>query len=87
MLVTTLEDGRIIDGNDLFFKTFDLDKKDSIGKTSVELNLISAFDRSRAMKMLESGIDIKSIEHKRKKKNGPHRFTVLTKRDICFQSL
>lgn len=62
--------GRFIDINENFIRTFGFSREELIGKTSAEINLLDAEMRNRIMDELRITGTIKNIEIEVKKKNG-----------------
>ncbi|MFD0989082.1 PAS domain S-box protein [Mariniflexile jejuense] len=54
--ITRISDGKFIDVNDSFLKMFEFNREEVIGRTSIELNIISPENREKIIKMqIETG--------------------------------
>ncbi|MCP4675663.1 MAG: response regulator [Deltaproteobacteria bacterium] len=70
MMITSFRTGRILEANDAFLTTFELNRHDVIRKTTLELKLISEADREAAKKIIRKQGYIKEIENYFKNANG-----------------
>jgi two-component system cell cycle sensor histidine kinase/response regulator CckA len=72
MFVSALADGRLLEANDAFARTFGFAKKaDFLGRTSLELNLWDdPADRTRMLAVLRSGRPLTDIEVRFRRLNG-----------------
>jgi PAS domain S-box-containing protein len=69
--ISTMEEGKLLYVNDAFCKTLGFTREELIGKTSVELNIVSAADRNNILNYSKkTGGSIKDIESRVKRKDG-----------------
>lgn len=72
-------DGKIIDANDSFYTMYGYNKEETIGKTTLDLNLYaSAEDRNKLIAELKANGHVKDFETKGKRKNGEVFFISMT---------
>jgi len=73
LVISSLEDGRIIDINGSGIKALGYTREELIGKTSVELGIIGSKDRDHLIEMLKKNGSITGIELKARLKSGEER--------------
>lgn len=70
MLLSNIETSKIEYVNEVFLETFGFTKEEVIGKTSVELQLISAEEREKNLEAMKEAGYMRSVEQQFTKKNG-----------------
>ena len=70
MVITNLETSKIEYVNETFLDTFGFTKEETIGKTSTELNIVSAAEREKIVSLMKKQGYLRAMEGTVSKKNG-----------------
>jgi diguanylate cyclase (GGDEF)-like protein/PAS domain S-box-containing protein len=70
LTITTLADGKFVDVNESYLRMLGYDRKEVIGHTAVELNMLSAEERAKPVQQLRKQGRIRNIELQLQAKSG-----------------
>lgn len=70
ILITRIADGKIIDANESFLKMFEFNREETIGHTSIELNMLSPVERAKLIQQQITAGGLKDFELLSKTKSG-----------------
>jgi PAS domain S-box-containing protein len=81
MSIATLEEGRLVYVNDAYLRLVGCDREELVGKTTVELGIVSATDRLEMLRVLEETGTLRNREIRVRTHSGERR-TVLVSSDV-----